>query len=55
VFDELFNHQEVWDDDDQGCQDDADERVHSHSAHGMLALPARLFRNFHSEVSRALF
>ena len=29
--------------------------VHSHSAHGMLALPARLFRNFQSEVGGALF
>jgi hypothetical protein len=32
-----------------------DRRVHSHSAHGMLALPARLFRNFQSEVGGALF
>jgi hypothetical protein len=35
VFDELFNHQEVWDDDEQGCQDDADELLAGAAAAGV--------------------
>jgi hypothetical protein len=35
VFDELFNHQEVWHDDEQGCQDDADELLAGAAAAGV--------------------
>jgi hypothetical protein len=35
VFDELFNHQEVWHDDEQGCQDDADELLAGATAAGV--------------------